>query len=1152
MSDRRPDETGPTRGHSVAATTPQHDGLPTIAALDRLRDRLEEGSLIGGRYRIGAMLGFGGMGAVYRAHDELLNVDVALKVLRREIAGDESFEQRFRNELLVARRVTHRHVVRIHDLGVHEGMPFMTMDLIAGRSLREVLLADGRLDVPRTLAIVRQVAEALREAHRQGVVHRDLKPANILIAPEDEVYVTDFGIARSLDVPGLTRTGEVLGTPDYLAPEQARGERVDGRSDLYALGLIFFEMLSGDRPYQGGTLIEVLAQHMSGRTTRTLKELGVVVPAAVDAVIRRCLASAPDDRYPDAAALIADLDDLRRPGRRILLRRLEIAAVVVLVPLAVVLIGRQLPALSRAARPIVLAASTPAPLPRGHSVAILPFAAEASSTSVEWSADGLAELLAATLQESPALRVVPAARVAQVLADLGFETESLDARDVARLGALLQADRVVTGHLRPLGAQVQLSVAMHEVAGDQVVPRALPVETAPAGELFKLTDRVGEQLRRRLELAAPTAPRSSGTTSVEAMRAYAEGIALLTRDEPKAAAPALARAVAIDPGFAAAWLQLSRANERLGLDEEALRAAQRATAAAGAAGTRLAFEARAQEALLRDDPEGAQKALAELVARFPNDLAARVALAEAYGDQGNYEQAIAVLEEVTSRDPKDPRAWFLLGRFAIRSGDAQTAANNYLTKALLLQNELADRAGQAEVLNALGAAYERLGNTVEAVTQYRLAAERRKALGDRSGLAISQHNLGRVLLAQGEFDEAERAFADALAIQQELRDRPRIANLENAFGSLEEARGNYDAALDRYKKALQLRGELGDEAALAESRNNVGYVYFLLADYETARSYLDRAFELYEKHGNKRGALLVLQNRGACELAQGQWKEAQATLLDSLERSRELDLRAATAVAHGSLGRLAYLEGRFGAALTSFAEAREIVDALEERRGQAEYALDEAEALIELGSREQAAQRLAQVETWRREGLSREQEAKLAILQGRLASHGGDRASARRSFAAGRAAAVASHSPPLLLEARLGAALATARPSLAELRGVLAEAQKLAHAPLQLAAAEAVARAELSAGRSLEAEEVVRTALQRVRTAGAWRREFALRRLLSSAYDRRGAREEAAAELGEARKELARIRQSVPAPLRTGFDALAEARELTPGARSVG
>jgi tetratricopeptide (TPR) repeat protein len=1134
MSERRPDETVPAPTQALAA-----DSLPTIAGHgagpEGLADRLPEGSVIAGRYRIGDVLGYGGMGAVYRAHDTLLDLDVALKVLRREIAGDEAFLQRFRNELLTARSVTHRHVVRIHDLGVHDGMPFMTMDLIPGRSLRELLIAEGRLDVERSLHIVRQVAEALREAHRAGVVHRDLKPGNVLIDEEGEVYLTDFGVSRSLHTSGLTRTGEVLGTPDYLAPEQARGEKVDGRTDIYALGLIWFEMLSGERAYSGGSLLEVLAQHMTGRT-RTLKDVGVVVPPAVDVVIRRCLARDPAERYADSGELIADLDDLGRPRRRHLRRRVEVVAAAVLMVTAIVLLGRELPVLWSALRPPAAAPDGVPPAPRVHGVAILPFTGEAGAGQASGSAEGLAELLAGALQESPAVRVVPTARVAQVLDDLGFAGVELDGRALARLGRLLQADRVVTAKLRASGDKVQLAALLYEVTADQATPQSMPLLSGGAGELFALTDRLGEELRGRLELAAPVGKRA-GATSVEAMRAYTEGLALLTRDEPKEAAVALNRAVAIDPAFAPAWLQLSRADERLGLDEEAVRAAQRAVASSAATGGRIAIEAKAQEASLRGEPEEAQRALADLVSRYPNDLDARVALAEAHGGQGDYEGGMAVLREVVERDPNDARAWFLLGRYAIRAGDAQIAANKYLAQALLLNNELKDRAGQAEVLNALGAAYERLGNIDEAVSQYRQAAEKREKLGDRSGLAITQHNLGRVLLARGDFAGAEREFTSALAIQQELRDRPRIANLENAFGGLEEERGNYAAALGRYKQALQLRGELGDEAALAESRNNVGYVYFLLGDYENARAYLDRAFELYEKHGNKRGALLVLQSRGACELAQGQWQEALATFHDSLERSRELELPAATAVAHGSLGRLAHLEGRYGAALASFADALKIVDELEDRRGQAEYALAEAETLLELGALDDAAKLLAQVGAWRKEGISRDQVSQLAILEGRLALARGDRAAARRAFAAGAAAATASQSPPLALEARLGTALTAARPSTTELRAALARAQELGHAALELAAAEELARAELAAGRSRPAEEALRTALQRVRAAGAWRRTYALRELLAAAYDRRSATSEAEAERGEARAELARIVQNVPPPRRASFEA---------------
>jgi eukaryotic-like serine/threonine-protein kinase len=776
--------------------------------------------------------------------------------------------------------------------------------------------------------------------------------------------------------------------------------------------------------------------------------------------------------------------------------------------------------------------------PRVHAVAILPFASEEEASQLGWSAAGLAELLAGALQESPAVRVVPPARVAQVLDDIGFASGNLDNHALVQLGGVLQVDRLVTGRVDPQGDRLQLAVSLHEVAADRTVPHQLPVLSGGAGELFVLTDRLGEELRKRLELAPVARPTTS--TSPQAMRGYTEGLALLTRGDPKAAAVALTRAVTIDPGFGAAWLELSRANQRLGLDDQATRAAQRATAAAPA-DSRLASEARAQEALLRDRPEEAQRALAELVERYPNDLAARVALAEAYGGQGAYDRAMAVIEPVAERDPNDPRVWFLLGRFAFRAGDAHRAANTYLTRALLLQQERGDRAGQAEVLNALGVAYEHLGKMAEAVSQYRRAAELRQELGDQGGFAIATFNLGQVLTVRGEFADAEQALREALAIQEERRDRPRVAAVESGFGDLEEARGNYDAALERYKRALQLRGQLGDEANLAESHNNVGYVYFLLGDYENARVYLGRAFDLYEKHGNARGALLVLQSRGACELAQGEWREALATFQESLDRSRQLDLKAATAVAHGSLARLAYLEGRYGAALTGFGNARHIVDRLEDRRGQAEFALGEAETLIELGALEEAGRRLAEVETWRREGLSKEHEAQLFIVQGRLAVDRGDRAAARRSFSAGAETATASHSPPLALEARLEAASTTARPSATELRAALDQARALGHAALELAAAEELARAELAAGRSRQAEDELRTALQRVRDSGSWRRAFALRRLLAVAFEKRGAKSEAKEQRDEARAELMRIVQDVPERWRAGFQARAEA-----------
>ena len=226
--------------------------------------RLAAGTLLAGRYRILELVGLGGMGMVYRAQDEQLDLPVALKVLRPDLGCDTHQLERFKQELVLARQVSHPNVVRTHDIGSDGESIFLTMDFVAGRSLGELLHDERRLDPERAAGIARQVASALAAAHEAGVVHRDLKPANVLVEGSGRVAITDFGVARSLGGGGLTQPGVVVGTLDYLSPEQARGGTVDGRSDLYALGILLFEMLTGKLPFAGGSEAEVLVQRLTG------------------------------------------------------------------------------------------------------------------------------------------------------------------------------------------------------------------------------------------------------------------------------------------------------------------------------------------------------------------------------------------------------------------------------------------------------------------------------------------------------------------------------------------------------------------------------------------------------------------------------------------------------------------------------------------------------------------------------------------------------------------------------------------------------------------------------------------------------------------------------------------------------------------------
>ena len=221
---------------------------------------LAAGGELGTRYVLNSMLGQGGMGRVYKAYDKELERVVAIKVLQPELTANEEATARFKQELLLASKVSHKNILRIHDLGEADGVKFITMAFVDGTDLHRLIREQGKLPVERALNIARQLCDALQAAHAEDVIHRDLKPQNILIGPGDMVYISDFGLAKSVEssLSGMTRSGALLGTPHYMAPEQAEGKPADKRSDIYAVGLILYEMVTGDLPFKGDSMLQVL------------------------------------------------------------------------------------------------------------------------------------------------------------------------------------------------------------------------------------------------------------------------------------------------------------------------------------------------------------------------------------------------------------------------------------------------------------------------------------------------------------------------------------------------------------------------------------------------------------------------------------------------------------------------------------------------------------------------------------------------------------------------------------------------------------------------------------------------------------------------------------------------------------------------------
>lgn len=1102
------------------------------------------GTVLAGRYEIVALVGTGAMGIVYQAHDQELNVDVALKVLRSDLATDPRFVERFRRELLLARQVVHRNVVRIHDISESDGVRFLTMTYVEGESLLELLERDGPIALERAIQIVQQLADALQHAHDAGVVHRDLKPGNILIGTDGSAYITDFGVARSVGRSELTRAGAVVGTPDYLSPEQVAGDPIDHRSDIYALGIVFYEMLTGKLPFAGDSQEEILAQRLMGRV-RDVRHTGREVPRYVRAAIGRCLERQPSRRYQQARELAADLSGTSarlswRPGWK--------AAAVILAVLGGV-----------ATLAIVagewLTPRTPhaavAPVIR-RALAVLPLSDDTADPTLAWAGTGLPDMLSAKLSQSPELRVLDTQRVFRIVRDLGLTHGRYDAHTIRQLAELLDVDALLTGTVRRAGETVRVDLRLIERDDeDGSDARHVAAESPGANGVFALVNQLAERLRRELGAARPPEAdqQEPSTASVDAARAYNEGRMRLAVGDYVGAVPALERATAADPRFTAAMERLGEAYQNLGYRDKALAAVERAARSVEGNRSRLASRVRARLALLRGDPEAAEKEYADLAARYPRDTELLLDLAAAQSGHGEIARAVDTLKKGTTIDQNDPRAWFLLGKNTILAGDSQRALNDYLVRALALQKQFRNAQGEGDVLNAMGVAYHQLGEYSQALEHYSASAAIRETLHDDRGTATSLKNRARIYLAMSRLSEAEPDLRGAQRIYQRIGDRNGLADVMNDFGVLYERRGAYADALRSYESGLNIRRTLGDGRLLAQSHDNVGYIHYVLGEYDKAGIYWKEALNVRQQIGEKSGIILSTQNMGFLQIAQGRWTAALKSFLDALERSREIDFKNAMAVSFGNVGVLQHYQGRYEAGLSSLDEALAILTQLGDKRGLAEFTMKQVGVLLDIGALNEAKEKLDAAEPLARGSGNREQLSDFSVLSAEWSARRGDRAAARRALARAAEQAESSRSRPAQLRVRIAKGaiaedLGDPSSAIGMLTSALAEAEAIGDVPLQLRAREPLARAHFSRGEWSQAEAIARAALSQAESSGWEAGRFRLHLVLAASLERQGHDAIAADEYRKGAMPLATLRQAVPTALRAGFNASSTVRQL--------
>ncbi|HET9234051.1 MAG TPA: protein kinase [Candidatus Eisenbacteria bacterium] len=636
-------------------------------------------------YQITAIIGKGGMGEVYRARDTRLERDVALKVLPAEVAADPSRLERFEREAKIIAGLNHQHIVTIHSVEEDQGIRFLTMEFIEGQTTDRIITPEG-LPLAKLLDIGIAVADALTVAHEKGIVHRDLKPANVMLSRNGQVKVLDFGLAKATrPAQGseddhtlqmeLTQQGTILGTTPYMSPEQLRGQDVDGRSDIFALGSVLYELTTGRRPFSGATNNDVISSILRD-TPRPIVQVKPNLPPELGRIVARCLEKEPDDRYPSAKDVRNELLELRRSvesgtariasARRPHRRGAAAATALVLAMIAIfVFTGRDRGTLEQAATA------------EDRTIAVLPFVNMSPDPDQEYFSDGISEELLNLLSKVSGLRV--AARTSS----FSFKGQNVEVPEIAkRLGV----GYVLEGSVRRAGDQVRVTAQLIQASdGFHVWSQAYDRQV---DDIFAIQDEIAADVVRHLEVTLLDKVPTTRKTDLEAYALYLQSVQLsrrTTEEGFKESDALLLRVLEIDSLYAPAWAALAanyanRAVSGMMPPEEGFAKAAAANLRSIAIDPHYAppHAGLAFIAMYGDgDFSAAAKHLERALELDPTNGRALGNSATLLNLLGRPGEAVAIWEDVALRDPVNINARFNLGTSQLYAGQFDAAIGSF-------------------------------------------------------------------------------------------------------------------------------------------------------------------------------------------------------------------------------------------------------------------------------------------------------------------------------------------------------------------------------------------------------------------------------------------------------------------------------------------
>ncbi len=836
------------------------------------------------------------MGAVYKARDRELDRLVAIKVIRPELANDPDILKRFKQELILARQVTHKNVVRIFDLGEAEGFKFITMEYVEGQDLKSILAERGKLAPDEAARIITQVCCALEAAHTEGVVHRDLKPQNIMLDSQGKVLVMDFGIARSMESSGLTQTGALVGTPEYMSPEQAKGEEVDARSDLFTLGIIFYQLLTGKVPFQANTTVATLLKRTQERAAPPVKE-DPSIPRFLSDVVVKCLETESRHRYQHAREILRDLE--ARRGRRTRTLRLPrfrtveefptrwvapgLAALLLLI-FVIVFRGRifERPSQQKPAQP--------------KTVTVL--VADFTNHTGDPIFDDTLEPMVNVALEGASFISAYNRGTARKLANLAHPTDKLDER-AARLVAVSRGvSAVVTGSLDSRGQGYRLSLeAIDAVTGKTLASAGVTARNKD--EVLFDVPKVAAPIRKALGDTTPESVQlaatqgSFATSNLEAVHQFGIGVAQQFAGNMQGALQSFSKAAELDPNFARAYAGMAASSRNLGNAQDAEKYAKLAMEHVDRMTERERYRIRGLYYIATEKWQNCVEEYSELLKQYPADNIGHLNLAMCFGYLYNFPRALEEARRAVELAPKDLMARVNFSLTACFTGDFQTCERGgrevqrlnpsydegYLVQAYAQQGQSqmaqADETyRELEKLGVVGAseAASGLANLALYEGRYRQAVEilERAVAADVAAKEPDQAADHLAMLAyaellRGEKQSALAAAEKALAYSQSAKIRflvarafleggesARARKLASALGSGLEAKPQAYAKLilaeaalkdHRPKEALQLLTEAKNLADMWIVHLDLGLTYLEAGAFAEADSEFDRCMK---------------------------------------------------------------------------------------------------------------------------------------------------------------------------------------------------------------------------------------------------------------------------------------------------------------------